>query len=257
MIDAHPTAIIAEGAELGAGVEVGPYCVVGPHVKLGGGTRLMSHVVIDGHTTLGAECQVFPFASLGTQTQDLKYQGAQSFVEIGDRTTIREYVTINSGTLKDEVTRVGSGCLIMAYAHVGHGCTVCNGVIMANGVQLAGHVTLEDDCILGGLSACHQFTRVGRLCMVGGATRIVKDCPPFTMIVGNPATAHGLNSVGLKRHNIDPVAQKQLKSAYRILYREGLSTRNALEKIRAELQMVPELEQLVTFVEKAERGIIG
>jgi UDP-N-acetylglucosamine acyltransferase len=252
----HPTAIVASGARLAADVEIGPYCTVGPHVQLGAGTRLVSHVVLDGHTTLGAGCTVFPFASIGTQTQDLKYQGETTFVEIGDRTTLREYVTVNSGTTAAELTRVGADCHIMAYCHVAHGSKVGNGVIMANGASLSGHIVVEDLANIGGMTGIHQFVRIGRLCMIGGMSRIVKDCPPFMLVEGNPAEVRGVNAVGLQRRNFSAEAQTAIREAYRILYREQLSTRQAVERIRAELKLCPELESLLAFIAASERGIM-
>ena len=252
----HSTAIVGDGAELGEGVEVGPYSVIGTHVTIGDGSRIMPHVVLDGWTRIGSKCTIFPFASIGTQTQDLKYRGGKSFVEIGDRTTIREYVTVNSGTEEGEVTRVGADCFLMAYTHVAHACELKNGVIMANCATLAGHIVVEDQVIIGGLTAVHQFVNIGRLCILGGCTKVTKDCPPFTTIDGNPAKVRGLNSVGLKRKNIDAQAQKLLKQAYRVLYRENLSTQQALKKIHATIEKCPELDYLLSFIEKSERGII-
>ena len=255
MTDIHQTAVISKGAELGHEVQIGPFCVIGPNVTIGGGTKLMSHVVLDGFTKIGSECAIFPFASIGAQTQDLKYKGGKTFVEIGDKTTIREYVTINSGTNDGETTRVGSGCLLCAYAHVAHACKVGDGVIMSNCATLAGEVVVEDQAIIGGLAAVHQFVRIGRLCMVGGCTAVRQDCPPFMMVAGNPAEVAGLNSVGLKRKNVSEETQAELKRAYKILYRDGLSTSQALEKMKAELAMSPEVERLISFIASSERGI--
>lgn len=252
----HPTAIVNDGAKLGEGVEVGPYSIIGGHVTIGSGSRIMPHVVLDGWTGIGSNCTIFPFATIGTQTQDLKYRGAKTFVEIGDRTTIREYVTVNSSTEDGETTRVGADCLLMAYSHVAHACEVGNGVIMANCATLAGHIVVEDEAIIGGLTAVHQFVRIGRLCITGGCTKVIQDCPPFMTVDGNPARVRGTNAVGMKRKNIGSRAQKLLKQAYRVLYRKKLSTSQALEKIRAELEMCPELEHLVSFIEKSERGVI-
>jgi len=251
----HPTAVVSSEAQLGRDVEVGPYCVIGPHVTLGAGTRLMSHVVLDGRTTIGRECAIFPFASIGTQTQDLKYKGGKTFVEIGDRTTVRENVTINSGTTEGEVTKVGSGCHIMAYAHVAHGSVVGNEVIMANGASLAGEVVVEDQANIGGLTGVHQFVRIGKMCFVGGMSRITQDCPPYMIVVGIPAEVPGINSVGLARRGVSEESQALLKQVHKLLYRSGLSTRQALERIRGEITMCPEVEYLLAFVEKSERGI--
>ncbi len=251
----HPTAIVDAGAELGPEATVGAYSVIGPHVTVGRGTRIHPHVVLDGWTTIGEGCTIFPFASIGSQTQDLKYKGGVSFVEIGDHTTLREYVTVNAGTNEGDVTHIGSHCHIMAYAHVAHQCLVGNGVIIANAGTLAGHVVVEDEAIIGGLSGVHQFVRLGRLCMIGGCTKVTQDIPPFMMADGNPAAIHGLNSVGLQRHGAPEAARRALKDAYRILYREQLGLRVALDKMKTALPSCAELEHLMAFVAASERGI--
>jgi UDP-N-acetylglucosamine acyltransferase len=217
---------------------------------------LMSHVVIEGHTTIGSGCNIFPFACLGGATQDLKYKGDITFVEIGDNTTIRENVTVNSGTNEGEVTRVGSRCLLMAYSHVAHACRLGDEVIMANCATLAGDVQVDDQAILGGLCAVHQFTRIGRMCIVGGCTKVSQDCPPFMMIDGNPAATRGLNSIGLKRRGVDEKARKLLKEAYRFLYRKNLSTSQALAVMKERLERCEEVDDLMKFIEKSERGIV-
>lgn len=252
----HPTAVIADGAELGTDVVIGPYCVIGPHARLGDGTRLMSHVVIDGRTRLGRGCTVFPFASIGTQTQDLKFNGGETFVEIGDGTTLREYVTVNSGTKEGEVTRVGDRCHIMAYSHVAHACRVGNGVIMANAATLAGEVVVGDQATIGGLVGVHQFVRIGTMCIIGGCTKLTQDCMPYMIVDGNPPKVHGINRVKLERCNVSEQTQRQLKQAYRILCREGLSTTQALEKLAADIPACPEIDVLVGFVRESERGVI-
>ncbi len=251
----HPSAVVASGAELGADVVVGPYCVLGPRVRLGAGTRLQSHVVIEGHTTLGAECEVYPFASLGQRTQDLKYQGGTPRAEIGDRTVIREYVTVNTATADGDVTRVGSGCLLMAYAHVAHDCQVGDGVIIANCGTLAGHVTLEDESILGGLSAVHQFVRIGARSMIGGCSKITQDVPPYMLADGHPAVVRGLNRVGLSRRGVPAETQRGLKEAYRLLFRRGLPVREACTEIAARVEATPERDVLLRFIEESKRGI--
>ena len=256
MTSIHATAVVDKESEMGSDVEIGPYCVIGQEVAIGDGTCLKSHVVLDGCTRIGKECTVFPFATIGTQTQDLKYKGGRTSVEIGDRTTLREYVTVNSATNEGEVTRVGNDCHIMAYGHVAHACRVGNGVIMANCATLAGEVVVQDQAIIGGLSAVHQFVRIGRLCFIGGCTRVTQDCPPFMMVVGNPAEVTGLNSIGLKRKEMAPEARSLLKEVYRALYREGLSTSQALEKIRAKPGICAEVEELLVFIENSGRGII-
>ena len=257
MTNVHASAIVDPSAQLGVDVEIGPYCVLGPDVRIGDGAKLMSHVVVDGHTNIGEGCNLFPFASIGTQTQDLKYQGGVTSVEIGAGTTIREYVTVNSGTNEGEVTRVGSRCHIMAYSHVAHACSVGDEVIMANCATLAGDVTVEDQVIIGGLSAVHQFVTIGRLCIIGGCTKIVKDCPPFMTIDGNPAKVRGINAIGLKRKKFASEAISAIRACYRILYRRELATAQAVQAIRSEASDCEEVAALLEFIEiTSQRGII-
>ncbi|MDD5482555.1 MAG: acyl-ACP--UDP-N-acetylglucosamine O-acyltransferase [Kiritimatiellae bacterium] len=255
MTDIHPTAIVQKGAEIDAEVAVGPYCVIGPHVKIGRETKIMGHVYLDGWTTIGPQCVIFPFASIGTQTQDLKYKGGITFVEIGEKTTLREYVTVNSGTNEGDVTRVGARCHIMAYSHVAHQCLIGNEVIISNAGTLAGHVVVEDGAIIGGLCGIHQFVRVGRMCIIGGCSKANQDIAPFMMADGNPAAIHGLNTVGLQRRNVPPETQNTLKKAHRIIFRQNLTVQQALEKIKKELSPCPELEHLTAFIASSERGI--
>jgi UDP-N-acetylglucosamine acyltransferase len=256
MSSIHPTAVIEDGAQLGSDVTIGAYCVIGKHVSIGDGSCLHPHVVIDGHTTIGANCNLFSFACIGSQTQDLKFRGGSSTVDIGEGTTLREYVTVNSGTHEGEQTVVGAKCHIMAYCHVAHACHVGNNVIMANGATLAGDVRVEDQAVIGGLSGVHQFCRIGRMCMVGGCTKIVKDCPPYMMVDGNPAMVRGLNLIGLERRGVSPEDRQLLKKAYRLLYRQSLSVQQAIDKIRETLGSFESLDHLVAFVEASERGIL-
>ncbi|MBN2300960.1 MAG: acyl-ACP--UDP-N-acetylglucosamine O-acyltransferase [Lentisphaerae bacterium] len=253
----HPTAIVNPGAEIGEDVEIGAYSVIGPKVRIGRGTQIMPHAVIDGATTIGADCRIFPFACIGTQTQDLKFTGGETFVQIGDRTTIREYVTVNCGTNEGETTRVGSDCLLMISSHVAHASIIGNGVILGNATGLAGEVTIEDFAIVSGLTGVHQFTKIGRYAFIGGCSKISQDCPPFMIAEGNPAVVRGINSVGIKRHGMSEESQRQLKQAYKIIYREGFSVRNAIEKIRSDPDMSSEeISCLISFVESSKRGII-
>jgi UDP-N-acetylglucosamine acyltransferase len=255
MATIHPTAIIDPAAQLDSDVDIGPYCIIGPHVHLGAGTRLHAHVVVDGHTRIGSHCELFPFACVGKQTQDLKYRGGTTHVEIGDHTTLRENVTVNAATSDGDTTRVGSHCHIMAYAHVAHDCQVGNEVIIANCGTLAGHVIVEDQVILGGLSAVHQFVRLGRLSIIGGCSKATQDVPPFMMADGNPLSVHNINSIGLKRRGVSTAAQHALKHAYKVLYRESLSTRQALDKLNRESVPPPEVQHLLDFVQNSQRGI--
>ncbi len=256
MPEIHSTAVVSAGAQIGEDAEVGPYCVVGPEAEIGRGTRLMSHVVVDGKTAIGEKCMIFPFASLGTMTQDLKYKGGNTYVRIGDRTTVREYVTINSATNDGEMTEVGNDCHIMAYAHIAHACKVGSNVIMSNCATLAGHVEVEDYAILGGLTGVHQFVRIGSMAMLGGCTKASQDCPPYMIVDGHPARVVGPNKTAFKRRGMDTEAQNQLKAAFKMLYREGLSTSQALEKIRSGNDLAFETRHLVDFVENSKRGII-
>ncbi len=251
----HPTAVIAPGAELGTDVEVGPYCVIGEHVRLGDRCRLHAHVVIDGHTTLGTDCVCYPFACIGGQTQDLKYRGGTTRVIVGNRTTFREYVTVNAATEDGDATRVGHDCHIMAYAHIAHDCIVGNGVILANCGTLAGHVIVEDQVILGGLSGVHQFVRLGRLSIIGGCSKVTQDVPPFMTADGHPLKIRAINTIGLQRRGVARDVQRILKKAHRILYRQNLTTSQAVKKLRAELPTWAEVEYLIAFIEASERGI--
>lgn len=255
MSQIHPTAIVHPGATIEPGCHIGPYCVIGEHVVLGAGSTLHSHVIVDGHTRLGARNEIFPFASIGLKTQDLKWKGGITRTEIGDDNTFREYVTVHSATSDGEVTTVGSGNHILAYCHLAHNVTLGNKVIMSNVATLAGHVTVEDHAIIGGLAAVHQFCRIGRMAIIGGCSKVVQDVPPFMMADGNPAETRTINKVGLERNGVGVEAQSALKTAYKILFREGLTITNALLRIEAEVPPLPEVLQLIQFVRLSERGI--
>ena len=251
----HPTAIIHPKAQIGADCDIGPYCVIGEHVELGPGCRLLSHVVIDGHTRLGRENEIYPFASIGLKTQDLKWKGGVTRTEIGDHNTFREYVTIHSATGDGEVTTVGSNNHLLAYCHIAHNVRLGDHIIMSNVATLAGHVTVEDSAVVGGLSAVHQFSRIGKMAMVGGGSAIRQDVAPFMLVEGNPAETRTLNKVGLERNGVSAEAQTALKHAYKILFREGLTTANALARIEQEVPPLPEIQYLVQFVRASQRGI--
>jgi UDP-N-acetylglucosamine acyltransferase len=250
----HPTAIIHPQAHIGSGCEIGPYSVIGEHVALGEKCKLHSHVVIDGHTTLGKENEIFPFASIGLKTQDLKWKGGVTRTEIGDHNTLREYVTVHSATSDGDATRIGSHNHILAYSHIAHDCVLGSHIIMSNAATLGGHVIVEDHATIS-ISAVHQFCRIGKFAMIGGCSKVVQDVPPFMIADGNPAETRTINKVGMERHGISDEAQNALKSAYKILFREGLSIPNALVKIEKELPSLPEVQHLVQFVRASERGI--
>src|SRR5271154_6555359 len=235
----HSTAIVHPKANVASSCEVGPYCVIGEHVTLGDNCKLHSHVVVDGHTKLGRDNQVFPFASIGLRTQDLKWKGGVTRLDNGDRNTIRECVTIHSATGDGEATIIGSDNNILAGSHVGHNVVMGDRVIVSM-AALAGHVIVEDFAIVGGLSAVHQFCRIGRMSMIAGCSKVVQDVVPFMIVDGNPAETRTVNKIGLERNGISEEAQTALRQAYKILFREDLSAPNALVKIEKELPPLPE-----------------
>jgi UDP-N-acetylglucosamine acyltransferase len=251
----HPTAIVDKGAELADGVEIGPYCVVSGKAKIGKETRLVHHVSVDGRTEIGESCTIHPFASIGGPPQDISYKGEDTACVIGNRNTIREYVTINRGSTKAEwVTRVGNNCFIMAYSHIGHDCIVGSNVIMANAATLGGHVQMGDFVNISGPSAVHQFCRVGESAMISGLTGVPNDIPPFVTASGNRAKLFGLNVIGLERRGFTKENIAVLKKAYRYLFRSALSLEAALEKIEQELEG-EHVRKLVDFVRSSKRGI--
>ena len=252
----HPTAVIDPTAEIGAGCKIGPYCVIGPDVILGDDCWLQHHVSLNGPSRIGAGNQFYAFCSIGQRTQDLKYQFEPTHLEVGEGNTFREFVTVNRGTEPGAFTRIGSRGNFLAYCHIAHDCIVGNDVIFSNNGTLAGHVTVEDRVILGGLTAVHQFCRVGRLAMTGGCSKIVQDLPPYMIADGNPARVRGINKVGLERNGAGPEALRVLKEAYRILYRLDLNSAQALEKMRTDLAPLSELEHLTGFISTSTRGII-
>ena len=250
----HPTAVIHPKAQLGVDCEIGPYCIIGEHAVLGPGCRLHSHVVIDGHTRLGCENEVFPFATIGLKTQDLKWKGGVTRTEIGDHNTIRECVTIHSATGDGEATIIGSHNNILASSHIGHNITIGNHVIVSM-AGIAGHVIIEDFALVGGMTGVHQFCRIGKMSIVGGCSRIAQDVAPFMLVEGNPGETRTVNKVGLERNGVSADTQAALKQAYKILFREGLTTPNALARIEQEVPLSPEIQYLVQFVRSSERGI--
>jgi UDP-N-acetylglucosamine acyltransferase len=251
----HPTAIIHPKAQIGSGCEIGAYCLIGEHVTLGEDCKLHSHVVVDGHTILGARNEIFPFAVIGKKTQDLKYKGGVTHLRIGDDNVFREGVTIHSATADGQTTVVGSHNLLLTYVHIAHDCQLGNHIIMSGFVGLAGHVVVEDHATLGGYTAVHQFCRIGTRCMTGGCSRIPQDIAPYTIVEGNPAVARAINKINLERAGFSDEAQTALRNAYKIIFREDLSTANALAKVEAELPSLPEVKHLVQFIRASERGI--
>ncbi|HET6655930.1 MAG TPA: acyl-ACP--UDP-N-acetylglucosamine O-acyltransferase [Gammaproteobacteria bacterium] len=250
-------AAIAPGARLGEGVSVGPFSVIGPDVEIGKGSWIGPHVVIRGPTRIGADNRIFQFASIGEDPQDKKYNGEPTRLEIGDRNTIREYVTINRGTVQDRgATTIGHDNWIMAYVHIAHDCVIGDDIILANAVTLAGHVIIDSYSNLGGFTKVHQFCRVGRYSFCGMDTGLTRDVPPFVMASGMPAQPFGINSEGLRRRGFGAEQIANIKRAYRLLYRNGLRLEEAREQLRERAQAQPELAVLVDFLEGSERGII-
>ena len=257
----HPSAIVDPAAELDTGVEVGPYSVVGAGVRIGAGSRIGPHVVIDGLTTLGRENAVYAFASIGGPPQDKKYAGEPTRVEIGDRNTLREYVTVNCGTVQDRgVTRIGDDNWIMAYVHVAHDCVVGSHTILANTTNLAGHVEVGDWAILGGYTGVHQFCKIGAHAMSGVGSVVLHDVPPFVMVSGNSAAAHGINTEGLKRRGFTAEAIARIRRAYKTLYKSGLTLEQAraalAEDVAAGGEGAEAVERLAAFLAQVTRGIV-
>jgi len=256
MLDIHATAVVHPKAELGADVVVGPYSVIGPDVVIGDETWIGAHAVIEGHTTIGRRNRIFHGAVLGAAPQDLKYRDETTFLRVGDGNTIREYATLHLACIEGETTAVGDRCLIMAYAHVAHNCRLGNGVILANSVNLAGHVEVHDFATIGGVTPVHQFVRIGAYSFIGGGSRVPKDVAPFVKAAGNPLALAGINSIGLERHGFDEERRATLKRAYRILFRSDLNVTQAVERLRQEFEPSDEdIQTLVRFVEGSERGI--
>ncbi|HEV8593406.1 MAG TPA: acyl-ACP--UDP-N-acetylglucosamine O-acyltransferase [Pyrinomonadaceae bacterium] len=253
----HETAIVGKGAQIGDGCYIGPFCTIGESVTLGANVRLESHVVVDGRTSIGAETQIFPFASIGLAPQDLKYGGEETGTEIGKRNQIREFVTIHRGTAGGGgSTKIGDGNLFMAQAHVAHDCQLGSEIIMANAATLAGHVEIADRANVGAYSGVHQFCRVGLEAFVGGYSVVVKDAPPFAVIQGNHAKCYGLNRVGMKRRGYSKDTIEKLHRAYHLLLSAKLNTTQAVEKIKEEITGCGEVDLLVEFIETSKRGVV-
>ena len=251
----HPTAIIHPDAELGEGVEVGPYSCIAGTVKIGSGTVIAERVSIEGHTTIGSDNEIFAGAIVGSRTQDKKFKGGITYLRIGDRNKIREYVTINPGTKDGTETVLGDDNLLMAYAHVAHDCILKNHVILANAATLAGHAIVEDRAIIGGLSAVHQFARIGKLALVGGCSKVVQDVPPFMIADGHPARVYGLNAVGLDRAGFSKEDKSNLRKALKIIFKSGLTLKKALAELEKNSFTSPPLDTLIDFLKKSDRGI--
>ncbi|MDW8106725.1 MAG: acyl-ACP--UDP-N-acetylglucosamine O-acyltransferase [Armatimonadota bacterium] len=257
MITIHPTAVVHPSAEIEDEVEIGPYCIIGAHVHIGAGTILGAHVVVEGYTHIGRNNIIYHGAVLGAPPQDRKFKHERSYLKIGDNNWIREYVTIHRASGEEQATIVGDNNFLMAYAHIGHNCKVGNGVVVANAVGISGHCEIGDGANIGGMTGVHQFTRIGKLAMVGGMSRIVRDVPPFMIVEGSPAQVRGVNVVGLRRAGVPEATRDALRKACRWMFFSELNMSQAIEKIRAELEMSAELEHLIEFMEQIRHGRNG
>ncbi|KAF3361566.1 Acyl-[acyl-carrier-protein]--UDP-N- acetylglucosamine O-acyltransferase [Chlamydiales bacterium STE3] len=253
----HPKAIIEPGAQIGQNVTVEAYAIVKKNVVLEDNCVIKSHAYIDGFTTIGEGTVIYPSASIGTKTQDLKFKGEKTYVQIGKNCEIREFVTINSSCQENSIVKVGDNCLIMAYCHIAHNCVVGNRVIMSNNATLAGHVIVEDNAIIGGMTPIHQFSRIGCHAFVGGMSRVTHDIPPYTIGAGIPYKFGGLNLIGLKRHGFPLKTRLALSKAFKILYRSNLSFEEALLKTEKELEGLPEVKHWIQFCRTSKRGLLG
>ena len=252
----HPTAIIDSKAEIEKGVSIGPFCIIKEDVKIKKGTKLISNVIIEGNTEIGENCVIYPFTTIGLPPQDLKYKGEKTGVKIGNNNIIREYITIHRASVSgDGITSIGDNNFLMAYVHIAHDCKIGSSIIMANLATLAGHVVVEDYAIIGGLVAIHQFTRIGAYAMVGGFSGVGQDIPPYTMASGARAKLFGLNTIGLKRHGFSEETINNLKKAYKILFREKLTLKEAFKKIQDSIPQSKEINHLIEFIKQNKRGI--
>ena len=252
----HPTAIVDPKAEIDSGADIGPFCVLKSGVKIRKGTKLLSHVIIEGSTEIGENCTIHPYTSIGFPPQDLKYKGEKTRLRIGDNNTIREYVSIHRASVGgDGETFIGNNNFLMAYVHIAHDCKIGNNVVMANAATLAGHVLIEDNAVIGGLVAVHQFTRIGRNAMIGGFSGIGQDIPPYMIASGARAKLYGPNTIGLKRHGLPDSTVNAIKKAYKILFREKRTMKDAIKKVRDDMSGLEEVEHLINFIEKNKRGI--
>lgn len=252
----HPTAIVDRGAELGEGVSVGPGAIIGPGCVVGDGSIIGARAVLECNVRLGSRVRVGIGSVLGGDPQDLKWKGEETWVEVGDRTVVREYSTINRGTSHSWKTSVGADCFLMSYVHLAHDCQVGNGVIISNGTQLAGHIVIEDRATVSGLCAVHQFVRIGRLSFIGGCSRIAQDIPPYVKAVGNPSKLYGLNTIGLQRAGLPPETVRELKHAYRLCFNSELNLAQGLARVRADVAQIEEVAHFVDFVEQSGRGVV-
>jgi len=251
----HPSAIVSKKAKLGPNVVVGPFSIISDNVRIGADTKVGAHCVVEGNTSIGKNCEIFTGAVIGSRPQDLKFKNEKVFLEIGNHNIIREYCTLNPGTTEGSKTTVGDNNLLMAYSHVAHDCTIGSSCVLANNSTLAGHVTIEDKAVVGGIVAIHQFVRVGMLSIIGGCSKVVQDIPPFSTCDGHPARVYGLNLIGLRRKGVSHEAIKKIDQVFKIMFNSGISVKHAVEKIEKEFKQTEEIAYLINFAKSSERGL--
>ena len=252
----HPTAIIDASAQIDSNVTIGPFAIVKSDVHIGSGTTIGPYTTIENYVTIGSDCQIFQYAAIGGAPQDLKFHGEKTYLTIGRGSIIREFVTINRGTeAGGGITQLGEENYLMAYTHIAHDCKTGKQVILANNSTLAGHIQIGDNVTVGGLVAIHQFVQIGDYAYIGGKSAVVKDIPPYVIAAGDRASLHGLNNVGLKRHNFQKSTLQELKKAYRIFFRIGLTVKQASERVRAEVEQIPEVKNFMNFIVESNRGV--
>ena len=252
----HHTAIISSKSIIGKNVFIGPYCIIDDDVIIGDNTRIDAHTIIRSYTTIGQNCHIFSNCVIGEIPQDKKFEGEKSKLVIGDNTVVREFCTLNRGTKDSGLTKIGSDCLLMAYVHVGHDCLVSDNIILANGVQLGGHVEIQKYAIVGGLTPVHQFCKIGEHSLVGGGLRVVQDIPPFIIANGQPLKFSGINALGLRRRKFSVTQRTNIKKAYKILYNSNMNTSQALEKIKKDFSAQKEISTIISFINSSSRGLI-
>ncbi len=252
----HPTALVEKGAELDDGVSVGPFAYIGSRVCIGSSTVVHHHAAVEGNSSLGRECEIFPYAAIGGKSQDLKFGGGHPPLKIGDRNIFREYCTVHTATTEENCTVVGSDNFFLAYTHIAHECRVGNHVVMSNVATLAGHVTIDDHVIIGGLTAIHQFCHIGRNAFLGGCAKVVQDVPPFMIADGNPAKIRAINTIGMERNGYSEEEIRQARSVFKLLYRSGLNRSQALQKLTAvEYSKSAVAKKIVEFIQTSKRGL--
>ncbi len=253
----HRTAIVHKNAKLGNNVKIGPFCIIADNTEFGDNTVLESHITVGSYTKIGKECQISPGVVLGGKPQDNKFKGERSYLHIGDRNIIREYVTIHRAAGAENVTKIGNDNMLMAYCHIGHNCSIGNGITMANMVGISGHVTVEDKAVFGGMVGVHQFVRIGMLAMLGGYSKVVQDVPPFMIADGRPMKVYDLNVVGLRRNGISAKIRSDIKQAYKYIYRMNMNLSQAINAIENDIEPSPERDYLLEFIKNIKSGYAG